>query len=83
MPYRFADNWQFSAIMPLVKNDNTYPGISPKIRRLGIRPYLFGTKHLIQITCVWQVHTRQICDLPSYWFFGYCCPLVKVPYSDG
>lgn len=81
--YRFADNWQFSAIMPLVKNDNAYPGISAQNTAFGDTTLSVWYETFDQITCVWQVHT--LADLRPAIYIGssVLLPTGKSAYSDG
>lgn len=75
--HRLTDNWQLSAIIPLVKNSNTYPGIRGDNTAFGDATVTAWYEAFDQITCVWQVNSIE--DLKPSIYLGSS---ITIPTGD-
>ncbi len=80
--YRLADNWQISAILPLVFNENKYSGASSSTRGVGDATINLWYEAFDKIMCVWKVNSWK--DLiPAVYFGGsLVVPTGISPYDD-
>jgi hypothetical protein len=65
---RIAPNWQVSAIVPYVWNDNQYSGISSAENGFGDSSLSFWYETFNQVTCVYQVNS--LADLKPAIYLG-------------
>lgn len=80
--FRLADNWQASVILPVVHNDNDYPGVQASNTALGDTTLSVWYETFDQITCVWQVNSLADLKPAIYMGSSLVIPTGLSAYSD-
>ena len=80
--YRLSSNWQASAVMPYVWNDNQYAGFTTNTSGLGDVVASVWYEAFDAITCVWKVN--KLADLKPAIYYGLSMTLPTgiSPYAD-
>ena len=80
--HRLTDNWQVSAILPYVINNNEYPGINGNNSAFGDAAISLWYEAFDAITCVWQVNSWEDLKPSIYIGSSLTLPTGDSAYSD-
>jgi hypothetical protein len=79
---RINPNWQVSAVLPYVWNDNQYASLNSSTHGLGDARLSFWYEHFDDIKCVYKVNTVQDLIPAAYFGASLTLPTGVSPYDD-
>lgn len=80
--HRLADNWQISATLPLVFNENKYSGASSSSHGIGDATLNLWYENFDQIKCVWKVKSWEDLVPAAYFGASLAVPTGISPYDS-
>jgi hypothetical protein len=80
--YRLADHWQGSLNLPLVRNDNSYPGVSADDSGIGDLTASLWYEAFEHAMCVYRVESLSDLQPTVYVGTSLTLPTGYSPYSD-